>query len=123
MIAQPYGVVYMILKQNGENLLAMVGIKDIKLMSVLHQKVLYCRMHLQQRTYMIAPALLRDIQNQNVLFSVADAAYDNQYIYEIAGACNIFARNPINPRVVANKSKIHIVVYCLILHKLSLANS
>ncbi|EJR59633.1 hypothetical protein IK5_06228, partial [Bacillus cereus VD154] len=31
----------------GDALLAMVGIRDIKLMSVLHQKVLYCRMHLQ----------------------------------------------------------------------------
>ncbi|MBJ8026140.1 transposase, partial [Bacillus cereus] len=46
----------------------------------------------------IAPALLRDIQNQNVLFSVADAAYDSQHIYEISGACGIFAMNPINPR-------------------------
>ncbi|MBG9496694.1 hypothetical protein ABE47_18390 [Bacillus thuringiensis] len=46
----------------------------------------------------IAPALLRDIPNQNVLFSVADAAYDSQHIHEIAGACDIFAVNPINPR-------------------------
>ncbi|KIU73030.1 hypothetical protein C797_20180 [Bacillus thuringiensis Sbt003] len=46
----------------------------------------------------IAPALLRDIQNQNVLFSVADAAYDSQHMHEIAGACDIFAINPINPR-------------------------
>ncbi|AGC39293.1 hypothetical protein YBT1518_p00040 (plasmid) [Bacillus thuringiensis YBT-1518] len=44
---------YDILKRNGENLLAMVGIRDIKLMSVLHQKVLYCRMHLQPQMYMI----------------------------------------------------------------------
>ncbi|MGQ0453534.1 transposase, partial [Bacillus sp. SS-TM] len=32
------------------------------------------------------------------LFSVADAAYDSQRIYEIARTCNIFAMNPINPR-------------------------
>ncbi|MHA4120099.1 ISNCY family transposase, partial [Bacillus cereus] len=37
-------------------------------------------------------------QHQKVLFSVADAAYDSQRIYEIARACNIFAINPINPR-------------------------
>ncbi|EJR60578.1 hypothetical protein IK5_06161 [Bacillus cereus VD154] len=37
----------------GDALLAMVGIRDIKLMSVLHQKVLYCRMHLQPQMYMI----------------------------------------------------------------------
>ncbi|QWH75490.1 transposase (plasmid) [Bacillus mycoides] len=46
----------------------------------------------------MAPVLLRDIQEQNVLFSVADAAYDSQHIYEIARTCNIFAMNPINPR-------------------------
>ncbi|WP_242069010.1 transposase, partial [Bacillus thuringiensis] len=45
----------------------------------------------------IAPALLRNIQNQNVLFSVADAAYDSQHMHKIAGACDIFAVNPINP--------------------------
>ncbi|OUB35431.1 hypothetical protein BK708_04785 [Bacillus thuringiensis serovar yunnanensis] len=32
----------------------------------------------------IAPVLLRDIEDRNVLFSVADAAYDSQHIYEIA---------------------------------------
>ncbi|EOP79329.1 hypothetical protein IGM_06308 [Bacillus cereus HuB4-4] len=46
----------------------------------------------------IAPVLLRDIQDQKVLFSVADAAYDSQHIYEIARTCDIFAMNPINPR-------------------------
>ncbi|MEC2394916.1 DDE transposase [Bacillus thuringiensis serovar shandongiensis] len=46
----------------------------------------------------MAPVLLRDIQDQNVLFSVADAAYDSQHIYEIARTCDIFAMNPINPR-------------------------
>ncbi|MBG9937292.1 hypothetical protein ABB04_13470 [Bacillus tropicus] len=46
----------------------------------------------------MAPVLLQDIQDQNVLFSVADAAYDSQHIYEIARACNIFALNSINPR-------------------------
>ncbi|EJP81680.1 hypothetical protein IC1_06131 [Bacillus cereus VD022] len=45
-----------------------------------------------------APVLLRDIQDRNVLFSVADAAYDSQHIYEIARISNIFAVNPINPR-------------------------
>ncbi|EJP81926.1 ISNCY-like element ISBth165 family transposase [Bacillus thuringiensis] len=46
----------------------------------------------------MAPVLLRDIQDRNVLFSVADAAYDSQHIYEIARISNIFAVNPINPR-------------------------
>ncbi|MHA2890535.1 transposase [Bacillus cereus] len=46
----------------------------------------------------MAPVLLQDIQNQNMLFSVADAAYDSQRIYEIARTCNFFAMNPINPR-------------------------
>ncbi|HDR6319097.1 TPA: transposase [Bacillus thuringiensis] len=46
----------------------------------------------------MASVLLRDIQNRNVLFSVADAAYDSQHIYEIARTCDIFAMNPINPR-------------------------
>ncbi|MBG9829752.1 hypothetical protein BTI679_12200 [Bacillus wiedmannii] len=46
----------------------------------------------------MALVLLRDIQNRNVLFSVADTAYDSQHIYEIAGTCDIFAVNPINPR-------------------------
>ncbi|HFJ9465847.1 transposase [Bacillus sp. FSL L8-0199] len=45
----------------------------------------------------MAPVLLRDIQNQHVLFSIADAAYDSQRIYEIARTCNIFDMNPINP--------------------------
>ncbi len=31
-----------------------------------------------------------------MLFSVADATYDSQHIYEMARACNIFAINPIN---------------------------
>ncbi len=46
----------------------------------------------------MAPVLLRDIQDQNVLFSVADAAYDIQHIYEIVRVCDIFAMNPINPQ-------------------------
>ncbi|AMR06314.1 ISNCY family transposase [Bacillus thuringiensis] len=46
----------------------------------------------------MAPVLLQDIQDRNVLFSVADAAYDSQHIYKIARTCNIFAMNPINPR-------------------------
>ena len=46
----------------------------------------------------MASVLLRDIQDRNVLFSVADAAYDSQHIYEIARTCDIFAMNPINPR-------------------------
>jgi len=41
--------------------------------------------------------LLQDIQDQNVLFSIADTSYDSQYIYEIAGTCDIFAVNPMNP--------------------------
>lgn len=44
----------------------------------------------------MAPVLLQDMQDQNVLFSVADAAYDSQHIYEIARVCNIFAINPRN---------------------------
>ncbi|PEQ47978.1 transposase, partial [Bacillus cereus] len=46
----------------------------------------------------MAPVLLQDIPDRNVLFSIADAAYDSQHIYEIARTCNIFAMNPINPR-------------------------
>lgn len=33
-----------------------------------------------------------------MLFSVADATYDSQHIYEMARSCNIFAINPINLR-------------------------
>jgi len=44
----------------------------------------------------IAPVLLQDIQNQNVLFSVADSAYDSQHLYKIARMCNIFAMHPKN---------------------------
>lgn len=40
--------------------------------------------------------LLQDIQDQNVLFSVANAAYDSQHIYEIRRICNIFVINPRN---------------------------
>ncbi|OQR53321.1 transposase [Bacillus sp. CDB3] len=46
----------------------------------------------------MAPVLLQDIQDRNVLFSVADAAYDSQHIYEVERTCDIFAINPINPR-------------------------
>lgn len=46
----------------------------------------------------MAPVLLQDIQDRNVLFSVADAAYDSQHIYEVARTRDIFAINPINPR-------------------------
>lgn len=55
----------------------------------------------------MAPVLLRDIQNQNVLFSIADAAYDSQHIYEIAETCNIFAVSPINPRSVEQIKSTH----------------
>lgn len=46
----------------------------------------------------MAPVLLQDIEDQHVLFSIADAAYDSQHIYKIAGMCDIFPVNPINPR-------------------------
>ncbi|KIQ77043.1 transposase, partial [Bacillus sp. L_1B0_8] len=46
----------------------------------------------------MAPVLLQDIEGQDVLFSVADAAYDSQSIYKIASTCDIFPVNPINPR-------------------------
>lgn len=46
----------------------------------------------------MAPVLLRDIQDQKVLFSVSDAVYDSKHIYEIARACDMCAVNPINPR-------------------------
>ena len=46
----------------------------------------------------IAPVLLQDIEDQHVLFSVADAAYDSHHIYKIADTCNIFPINSINPR-------------------------
>ncbi|NMW16684.1 hypothetical protein A6E22_27275 [Bacillus cereus] len=46
----------------------------------------------------MAPVLLRDIQNRNVFFSVADAAYDSQHIYKIAGTCDIFVVKTIPPR-------------------------
>ncbi|OTW90200.1 ISNCY family transposase, partial [Bacillus thuringiensis serovar cameroun] len=46
----------------------------------------------------MAPVLLQDIEDQHVLFSIADAAYDSQHIYKIAGTCDIFPVNPINSR-------------------------
>ncbi|OUB20137.1 IS5 family transposase [Bacillus thuringiensis serovar yunnanensis] len=46
----------------------------------------------------MTPVLLRDIQNRNVLFSVANAAYNSQHIYEMARISNIFAVSHINPR-------------------------
>ena len=46
----------------------------------------------------MAPVLLQDIEDQHVLFSIADAAYDSQHIYKIADMCDIFPVNPINPR-------------------------
>ncbi|OUB38282.1 IS5 family transposase [Bacillus thuringiensis serovar yunnanensis] len=46
----------------------------------------------------IAPVLLRDIQGRNLLFSIANAAYNSQHIYEIARTYDIFTVNPINPR-------------------------
>ncbi|MDA2163871.1 transposase [Bacillus cereus group sp. Bc252] len=55
----------------------------------------------------MAPVLLQDIQSQNVLFSIADAAYDSQRIYEIAKTCDIFAVNPINPRNVEQNKNTH----------------
>ncbi|MGR5970745.1 transposase [Bacillus paranthracis] len=55
----------------------------------------------------MAPVLLQDIQSQNVLFSIADAAYDSQRIYEIAKTCDIFAVNPINPRNVEQSKNTH----------------
>lgn len=90
----------MIPKQNGENPLVMVGIRDIKHMFVLHLKVLYYLTHLQQQlsTRVKAPVLLKDIQDRNVLFSIADAAYNSQHIYKIAETCDIFPVNPINLR-------------------------
>lgn len=42
--------------------------------------------------------LLQGIKNQHMLFSVADAVYDSQLIYKIAGTCDIFLINPINQR-------------------------
>ncbi len=36
--------------------------------------------------------------DQNWLFSVANAAYDSQHIYEITRMCDIFSMKPINPR-------------------------
>lgn len=46
----------------------------------------------------MAPVLLQDIEDQHVLFSITDAAYDSQHIYTIAGTCDIFPVNSINPR-------------------------
>lgn len=42
--------------------------------------------------------LLLDRYGQNMLFSVADNAYDSQYIYKIATTYNSFPVNPINSR-------------------------
>ena len=61
----------------------------------------------------MAPVLLQDIKDQHVLFSVADA-YDSQHIYEIAGTCDIFPVNPINPRN-GEQIKVHTVVFYYIL--------
>ncbi|MEH7735370.1 transposase [Bacillus pumilus] len=81
------------------NQLFMVGIKDIRLMFVLHRKVLsYAFTTANIHDSKMAPVLLQNIKEQHVLFSVADAAYDSQHIYKIAGTCDILPVNPINPR-------------------------
>lgn len=76
----------------------MVGIKDIKLMFVQHQKVLCCLTRLHDSKIVSVLLLLQGIKNQHMLFSVADAVYDSQLIYKIAGTCDIFLINPINQR-------------------------
>ncbi|AVD54500.1 hypothetical protein CKF96_02950, partial (plasmid) [Priestia filamentosa] len=54
------------------------------------------------RAILRTPALLQHVRDRNVLFSIADAAYDSQHIYEAARggvrAYNIFPVNPPNPR-------------------------
>lgn len=42
--------------------------------------------------------LPRNIEVQNVLFSITDTPYNSQYIYKITQIYNIFSMNPINPR-------------------------
>ncbi len=44
----------------------------------------------------MAPVIIQDIKDQHVLFSIADAAYDSQSFYKLAGMCNIFPVNSIN---------------------------
>jgi IS5 family transposase len=46
----------------------------------------------------MAPVLLQDIEDQHVLFSIADPLMIITYIYKIADMCDIFPVNPINPR-------------------------
>lgn len=55
----------------------------------------------------MASIFLRNIQDQNVLFFAADAAYDSQYIYEIARTCDIFDMNPVNPQNSGKFKGIH----------------
>ena len=53
----------------------------------------------------MAPVLLQDIEDQHVLFSIADV----YYIYKIADMCDIFPVNPLTHEM-ANKLKVHTVV-------------
>lgn len=46
----------------------------------------------------MTPSLLQHVKNRNVLFSIADAAYDSQHIYGAASTCNIFPVNSLNSR-------------------------
>ncbi|WP_258009820.1 transposase [Bacillus thuringiensis] len=60
-------------------------------MFVLHLKVLsYAFTTANIHDSKMAPVLLRDIQDQKVLFSVADAAYDSQHIYKITRTYDIW---------------------------------
>lgn len=46
----------------------------------------------------VAPVLFQDIEDQHVLFSIADAVYDSQHPYHNADMCDIFLVNLINLR-------------------------
>ncbi len=84
-----------------ENLPVMVGIKDIRLMFVRHQKVLCCLTRLQQRTSMIAKWLLycfRIYKTKMCYFPLQMLLMIVNAFDEIARTCNVFATNPINPR-------------------------
>lgn len=93
----------MIHKPSGGNRLSMVGIRNIRSMSVLQTKgviLSYAFTTANVHDSKMAPVLFQYIQDRNVLFSVADATYDSQHIYGVSQTYNIVAVNPTHPRNV-----------------------
>lgn len=50
------------------------------------------------------PVLLQNIQNYNVLFSVTNAVYGSQQIYEMTKICNLFSINRRKGEQIKNTS-------------------